>query len=45
MPINLAIQEPKSRRIMAQSQSKQIVFETLSQKYPRKTGLAEWLKL
>jgi hypothetical protein len=38
MPINLAIQEPKSRRIMVESQSRQIVYETLSQKQVGQNG-------
>jgi hypothetical protein len=33
MPIILAAQEAESRRIEAQSQPKEIVHETLSQKY------------
>jgi hypothetical protein len=34
MTVILAIQEAKIRRIMVQSQSRQIVHETISQKYP-----------
>jgi hypothetical protein len=34
MPVILATQEVEIRRIMVQSQSKQIVHKTLSQKYP-----------
>jgi hypothetical protein len=44
MPIILATQEAEIRRIMVQSQPKQIVQETLSQKNPsqmRAGGVAE----
>jgi hypothetical protein len=34
VPVILATQEAEISRVMAQGQSKQIVFETLSQKYP-----------
>jgi hypothetical protein len=45
-PIILATQEAEIRRIMVQSQSKQIVHKTLSQKKPfTKKGLVEWLKV
>jgi hypothetical protein len=46
MPIVLATQEAEIRRSKAQSQSMQIVLETLSwgEKKKHKTGLAEWLK-
>jgi hypothetical protein len=33
------------RRILVQSQSRQIVHETLYQKYPTQRGLVEWLRL
>jgi hypothetical protein len=40
MPVILAHQEVESRRIMVQSQARQIVQKTLSQKYPsqKRTG-------
>jgi hypothetical protein len=46
MPIILATQEAKIRRIVVQSQLKQIVHKTLSRKKKNqhKKGLAEWLK-
>jgi hypothetical protein len=34
MPVILTTQEVEIRRIMVQSQPKQIIHETLSQKYP-----------
>jgi hypothetical protein len=34
MPVILSIQEAEIRRILVQSQSREIVLETLSQKYP-----------
>jgi hypothetical protein len=43
-PVILAIQESEIRRIIVQSQPRQIVFETLSQKYPtqnRAGGVAQ----
>jgi hypothetical protein len=46
MPITLATQEAEMRRITVQSQPRQIVCETLSQKKPiTKKGLVEWLKV
>jgi hypothetical protein len=46
MPIVLATQEAEIRRIMIQSQPRQIVCETLSRKKPLyKKGLVEWLKV
>jgi hypothetical protein len=47
MPIIPAIQEAEIRRIVVQSQLKQIVLETLSQKKKKhkKIGLVEWLKV
>jgi hypothetical protein len=44
MPVILATQEAEIRRMAVQSQPRQIVFKTLSQKYPSQKGLAEWLK-
>jgi hypothetical protein len=44
MLATLATQEAEIRRIIVQSQPRQIVRKTLSQKYPTpKTGLVEWL--
>jgi hypothetical protein len=44
--IILATQEAGIRRITVQSQSGQIVYETLSRKKPiTKNGLVEWLKV
>jgi hypothetical protein len=40
MPVILATQEAKIR-IVVQSQPRQMVFETLSQKYPSPKGLVE----
>jgi hypothetical protein len=37
--------EAEIRRILVQSQPGQTVHETLSQKYPPRKRLAEWLKL
>jgi hypothetical protein len=46
MPITLATQEAEIRRIMVQSQPRQVVFETLSQKNTQHVrGLVEWLKV
>jgi hypothetical protein len=45
MPVILATQEAKNRRITVQSQPEQIVCVTLSQKYPSQKGLVEWLKV
>jgi hypothetical protein len=42
MPLVLATGEAEIRRIMVQSQPRQIVHEALSQKYPRLE--AGWLK-
>jgi hypothetical protein len=47
-PIILTIQEAEIRRIMVQSQPRQIVHETLCKKiyiYYLKKGLVEWLKV
>jgi hypothetical protein len=48
-PIILTIQEAEIRRIMVQSQPRQIVHETLCKKYIYiyylKKGLVEWLKV
>jgi hypothetical protein len=44
-PIILAIREVEIRRITVQSQSRQIVCETLSRKNPSQKGLVEWLKV
>jgi hypothetical protein len=43
MPVILVPLEAEVRRIMAQSQPKQTVCETLSQKNLHKKGLVEWL--
>jgi hypothetical protein len=46
MPVILATQEAEIRRIAVQSQPRQIVRETLSQKKTHhKKGLVEWLKV
>jgi hypothetical protein len=45
MPVILATQEAEIRKIMVQSQPRQIVWETLPQKYPLQKGLVEWLKI
>jgi hypothetical protein len=44
-PIILAIQKAEIRRIAVQSQPRQIVPETLSQKNPSQKGLVKWLKV
>jgi hypothetical protein len=45
-PVISATQEAEIRRIEVQSQPRQIVQETLSQKKPfTKKGLVEWLKV
>jgi hypothetical protein len=46
-PVILDIQEAEIRRIVIQSQPRQIVWETLSQKNPsqKKKGLVGWLKV
>jgi hypothetical protein len=41
----LATQEAEIRKIVVQSQPRQIVHETLSRKYPSQKGLAERLKV
>jgi hypothetical protein len=41
----LTAQEGEIRRITVQSQSRQIVLETLSRKTHHKNGLVEWLKV
>jgi hypothetical protein len=43
-PIILAPQKAKIRKIEVQSQHRQIVHETLSQKTHHKKGLVEWVK-
>jgi hypothetical protein len=46
MPVILATQETEIRRIAVQSQLRQIIHKTLSQKNPsQKKGLVEWLKV
>jgi hypothetical protein len=45
MPVIVATQEAEIRRIPFQSQTRQIVCETLSQKYPSQKELVEWLKV
>jgi hypothetical protein len=45
MPVILATQEAEIRRITVQSQSRQIVCETLSHKTLHKTRAGEWLKV
>jgi hypothetical protein len=44
-PPILATQEAEIRRILVQSPPRQIVHETLFQKYPSQQGLVEWLKV
>jgi hypothetical protein len=45
-PIILPTQESEIRRIVVGSQPRQIVYETLSQKYlTHKKGLVNWLKM
>jgi hypothetical protein len=44
MPVILAIQETEIRRIIVQSQSGQIVLQTLSRKYPIQKQGWGWLK-
>jgi hypothetical protein len=44
MPVILATQEAKIRRIEVRSQPGQIVHQTLSRKNPSQKGLMEWLK-
>jgi hypothetical protein len=43
--VMLATQKAEIRRITIQSQPRQIVRETLSQKNHHKKGMAEWLKV
>jgi hypothetical protein len=46
MPVILATQEAEIRRIMVQSQTREIVHEALSQKKTHhRKGLVEWLKV
>jgi hypothetical protein len=45
MPVILATQEAKIRKIMVENQPGQIVCEILSRKYPWQKGMAEWLKV
>jgi hypothetical protein len=45
MPVIIAAQEAEKRRITAQSQSRQIVHKTLSQKNPSPKGLEVWFKV
>jgi hypothetical protein len=45
MPVIPAIQEAEIRRIMVQSQAKQIVHRTLSQKTHHEKGLVERLRV
>jgi hypothetical protein len=45
MTIILASQEAEIRRLTVQSEPKQIVCETLSQKNPSRKGLVQWLKV
>jgi hypothetical protein len=44
MPVILATQETEIRRIVVQSQPRQIVIETLSKPITKK-GLVEWLEV
>jgi hypothetical protein len=44
-PAILATREAEIRKIMVQSQPRQIVHKTLSQKNRTQKGLAEWLKV
>jgi hypothetical protein len=44
-PIILNTQEAEIGKIVVQSQSRQIVRETLSRKCPSQKGLAEWFKV
>jgi hypothetical protein len=45
MPVILATQEAKIRRIKVQSQPGEIACETLSKKTMMKKGLVEWLEV
>jgi hypothetical protein len=45
MPIILATQEAEIRKIMVQSQPRQIVLKTLSGKNHHKNRAVEWLKV
>jgi hypothetical protein len=44
-PVILATPEAEIRRITVQSQPRQIILKTLSQKNHHKKGLVEWLKV
>jgi hypothetical protein len=44
MPVILATQETEIRRIEVRGQPKEVIGETLSQKYPTPKRLVEWLK-
>jgi hypothetical protein len=44
-PVIIAAQEAESRRIVVQSQPRQIVHKTLSRKNPSQRRLVEWLKV
>jgi hypothetical protein len=44
-PVILATQEAEISKIAVRSQPLQIVFKTLSRKYPSQKGLVEWLKV
>jgi hypothetical protein len=45
MPVILATHEAEITRIKFRSQPRQIVHETISQKYLKQKGLVEWLKV
>jgi hypothetical protein len=45
MPTILAIQEAEIKRIVVQSQPRQIVHETLPQKIPSQERVVKWLKV
>jgi hypothetical protein len=45
MPVILATEEAEIRRLVVQSQTGEIVLETLSRKKHHKKGLVEWLKM
>jgi hypothetical protein len=44
MPVILATEEAKMKRITVQGQSRQIVCKAPSPKLPKKSGLEAWLK-
>jgi hypothetical protein len=44
MPVILATEEAKMKRITVQGQSRQIVCKDPSPKLPKKSGLEAWLK-